>query len=135
MIASLGWAAQQLAEFLAVLTAASDELSALEDGLECLAYSFEADACAFLRESRVEASRGWTGGHPGAEILAAASSEETGVLVPGAGWCETVAIGVDKEAGTSLLIARAGKPFTAEEVGLLRGMARVLGLALSLIHI
>jgi diguanylate cyclase (GGDEF)-like protein len=133
MISSLGWAAQQLAEFLAVLTAASDELSALDDGLECLAYSFEADACAFLRESSVEASRGWTGGHPGAEVLAAASSEETGVLVPGAGWCETVAIGVDKEAGTSLLIARAGKPFTAEEVGLLRGMARVLGLALRLL--
>jgi diguanylate cyclase (GGDEF)-like protein len=133
VIASLGWAAQQLAEFLAVLTAASDELSALDDGLECLAYSFEADACAFLRESRVEASRGWTGGHPGAEILAAASSEETGILVQGAGWCETVAIGVDKEAGTSLLIARAGKPFSAEEVGLLRGMARVLGLALRLL--
>jgi diguanylate cyclase (GGDEF)-like protein len=133
MIASLGWAAQQLAEFLAVLTAASDELSALDDGLECLAYSFEADACAFLRESRVEASRGWTEGHPGAEILAAASSEETGILVQGAGWCETVAIGVDKEAATSLLIARAGKPFSAEEVGLLRGMARVLGLALRLL--
>jgi diguanylate cyclase (GGDEF)-like protein len=133
MTTSLGWATQQLAEFLAVLAAASDDLSALDDGLECLAYSFGADACAFLRESRVEASRGWAGGHPGAEVLPAASSEETGVLVPGAGWCETVAIGVDREVGTTLLIARAGKPFTAEEVGLLRGMARVLGLALRLL--
>ncbi len=55
------------------------------------------------------------------------------MLVPGAGWCETVAIGVDREAETSLLVARAGKAFTAEEVGLLRGMARVLGLALRLL--
>jgi diguanylate cyclase (GGDEF)-like protein len=121
---SLGWATQQLAEFLAVLTAASDDLSALDDGL---------DACAFLRQSSVDASRGWAGGHPGVEILGAARSEATGVLVPGAGWCETVAIGVDREAETSLLMARAGKPFTAEEVGLLRGMARVLGLALRLL--
>ena len=133
MTASLSWATQQLAEFLAVVAAAPDDLSAVDDGIECLAYSFAADACAFLRESRVEASRGWAGGHPGAEIRAAASSEETGLLVPGAGWCQTVAIGVDKEAGTTLLMARAGKPFTAEEVGLLRGMARVLGLALRLL--
>ncbi|HUC13854.1 MAG TPA: GAF domain-containing protein, partial [Acidimicrobiales bacterium] len=133
MIASLGWATQQLAEFLAVLTAASDDTSAVDDGLECLVYAFSADACAFLRETGVEASRGWAGGHPGAEILAAASSEETGVLVPGTGWCETVAIGVDREAGTALLMARADKPFTADEVGLLRGMARVLGLALRLL--
>ncbi len=133
MIASLGWASQQLAEFLAVVAAAQDDLSAVDDGLECLAYSFAADACAFLRESCVTSSRGWTGGHPGAEILAAASSEETGVLVPGTGWCETVAVGVDRQAGTTLLMARAGKPFTTEEVGLLRGMARVLGLALRLL--
>jgi diguanylate cyclase (GGDEF)-like protein len=133
MIASLGWATRQLAEFLAVLAEAPDDLSALDDGLECLAFSFAADACAFLRASSVEASRGWTGGHPGAEVLAAARSEDTGVLVPGAGWCETVAIGVDREAGTTLLIARAGRGFTAEEVGLLRAMARVLGLALRLL--
>jgi diguanylate cyclase (GGDEF)-like protein len=133
MIGSLGWATRQLAEFLAVLAAAPDELSAIDDGLECLAVSFGADACAFLRESSVDASRGWTLGHPGTEILAAASSEETGVLVPGTGWCETVAIGVDREARTTLLMARAGKAFTADEVGLLRGMARVLGLALRLL--
>jgi diguanylate cyclase (GGDEF)-like protein len=133
MTTSFGWATQQLAEFLAVLAGASDDLSALDDGLECLAYWFAADACAFLRGPSVEASRGWAGRHPGEEVLAAASSEETGVLVPGTGWCETVAIGVDKEAGTTLLMARAGKAFTAEEVGLLRSMARVFGLGLRLL--
>ena len=128
MTASLGWATQQLAEFLSVLAAAPDELSAVDDGLECLASSFGSDACAFLRGCRVEASRVGRGTPGRRGYLAAASSEETGVLVPGVGWCETVAIGVDREAGTSLLMARAGKAFTADEVGLLRGMARVLGL-------
>ena len=128
--ASSGWATQQLAEFLAVLTGAPDDGSAVDDGLECLAYSFSTDACALFQDGRITASRGWTEGPPGAEMMAAANSERTGISVPGVGWCETVAIAVDRDIGTTLLLARAGQRFTAEEVGLLRGMAQVLGLTL-----
>jgi diguanylate cyclase (GGDEF)-like protein len=44
-----------------------------------------------------------------------------------------VFIPVDRDAGTTLLLARAGSRFTPEEVGLLRGMARVLALGLRLL--
>src|SRR5579863_996196 len=64
--ASSGWATQQLAEFLAVLTAAPDDLAAVDNGLACLAYSFAADACALMRHDRVTAWRGWTGRPHGA---------------------------------------------------------------------
>jgi diguanylate cyclase (GGDEF)-like protein len=130
---SSGWATQQLGEFLTVLTAASDELSVVNDGLECLASSFGADACALLRKSCIIGSRGWSEGPLGAEILTAATSEQTSVLLPPFGWCETVAVVVDKDTGTTLLMARAGRRFSVEEVGLLDGLAGVFGQALRLL--
>jgi len=134
MIVSSGWAAPQLAEFLAVLTAATDDKSAIEDGLECVVHSFGAEASAIVRQGCVIASRGWAGQTEGAEILAAAKNEQTGMQFPGAGWRETVAIPVDRDTETVLLIARTSNRFTAEEVGLLRGMARLLGLTLRLLR-
>src|ERR1700674_4652787 len=55
--ASSGWATQHLAEFLAVVTAAADDRAAVEDGLQCLASAFGADACAFLRYGSITSSR------------------------------------------------------------------------------
>ena len=134
MNAPSGWATQQLAEFLAVVTGAADDKDAVADALERLAESFEADAGAFLHDDCVTASIGWADGcAPTAELLAAASSDASGIEVVGVGQCETVVIPVDRDAGTTLLLARARYKFTAEEVGLLRGMARVLALGLRLL--
>src|ERR1700694_5082372 len=134
MTAPSGWATQQLAEFLAVVTGAADDQDAVADALERLAESFEADAGAFLRNGRVTASLGWADGcTPNAELVAAATSDGAGIEVAGVGHCETVVIPVDRDAGTTLLLARARLRFTAEEVGLLRGMARVLALGLRLL--
>ncbi|MDQ1402814.1 MAG: hypothetical protein QOG03_1130 [Actinomycetota bacterium] len=134
MTAPSGWATQQLAEFLAVLTSAADDEDAVADALERLAESFEADAGAFLRQGRVAASLGWaTGCTPDAEVIAAAAGDGAGVTLTGVGACETVVIPVDRDVGTTLLLARAGRRFTAEEIGLLRGMARVLALGLRLL--
>jgi uncharacterized protein YdiU (UPF0061 family) len=54
-----GWAAQQLAEFLAVLTNATDARDAIDEALERFSESFEADAGAFVRGDRVDSSLGW----------------------------------------------------------------------------
>jgi diguanylate cyclase (GGDEF)-like protein len=127
-----GWATPQLAEFLAVLTAAVDGQVAVDEALSGLAVSFGADACVFLRDGSVTSSLGWPELTSNDELVAAANNEQPGIDLPGVGWCDTVAITVDREAGTKLLVARSGRPFTADEVGLLRGMARVLALGLRL---
>src|SRR6202035_676760 len=70
---------------------------------------------------------------PAAELTASAASERGNIEVAGVGQCETVFIPVDRDASTTLMLARARYRFTAEEVGLLQGMARVLGLGLRLV--
>jgi diguanylate cyclase (GGDEF)-like protein len=132
--ASSGWATQQLAEFLAVLSTAADEGAAITEALERLAESFEADAGAFVGEGRVISALGWPlGAAPADDLLAAAGTDRATIEVPGVGPCETVAIPVDHTADGMLVLARAELRFTAEEVGLLRGMARVLALGLRLL--
>ncbi len=133
MTVGTGWATQQLAEFLAVLAAAVDERVAVDEALSGLATSFDADACVFLRDGSVTSSLRWPAGTSDGEFVAATNNEQTGVHLPGLGWCETVAVTVDREASTTILLARARGPFTADEVGLLRGMARVLALGLRLL--
>src|SRR5438067_9836324 len=119
MTTPAGWAAQQLAEFLAVLTNAADDRAAVTDALERLAESFEADAGGFLRGDDVVASLGWAQGRtPERSLAAAAAGECETIDVAGLGPCETVAVPVDRDDGTTLLLARAGYRFTPEEVGL-----------------
>jgi diguanylate cyclase (GGDEF)-like protein len=132
MTMGTSWAPPQLGEFLAVLAASPDEKAAVDEALSGLAASFEADACVFVRDGSVTSSLGWPGAANG-ELIAAVNNERTGVHLPGVGWCDTVAITVDQENRTSLLLARSGRRFTADEIGLLRGMARVLALGLRLL--
>ena len=131
-----GWATQQLAEFLAVLTSAADPGAAVIDALERLAEAFEADAGAFIQAGTVITSIGWAKGRtPEAELRRIAeSSDGSGIELSGVGRCETVVIPVDREESTTLILARARYGFTAEEIGLLRGMARVLALGLRLVR-
>ena len=134
-MASSDWATQQLAEFLAVLTTAADDHFAVANALERLAESFDADGGAFVRGRTVMSSLGWSTGYAHEpEILAVALGHRTNVDIPGAGVCETVVIPVDRDEGSKLVLARAGYRFSAEEVALLRGMGRVLALALRLLR-
>ena len=127
------WAAQQLAELLAVLANAADDHAAIADALERLAESFEADAGAFLHGDAVVAALGWGQREaPEPALIAVAAGECETVEVPGLGLCETVVVPVDRDEGTALLLARAGHHFGREEVVLLRAMTRVLALALRL---
>src|SRR5439155_22722799 len=110
---------QQLAEFLAALTNAEDDRSAIIDALARLADSFEADGGAFLRHDRVIASRGWAhDGTPERTLAAAAAGECDTLDVPGHGPCNVVTVPVDHDDGTAVLLARAGDLFGAGEVSL-----------------
>ena len=53
--------------------------------------------------------------------------------MPGHGPCHAVTVPVDLDDGTAVVLARAGELFGAEEVSLMREMARVLALGLRLL--
>ncbi len=147
------WHAQQLAEFLAAVSAYQDEPGALDGAVERAAEAMEAEIAAVVQDGIVRASVGFRAGHVPVDALRAAAeaagapgaggdrggcggggrSGEVPVLkVAGVGDCTTLTVPVDP--GTALLVARSGEPFASDEVLLLRGMGRVLGQALRMLR-
>jgi diguanylate cyclase (GGDEF)-like protein len=148
-----GWHAQQIAEFLAAVSAYETEAAALEGAVERAAESMEAEVAAIVADGRVPASVGFragrvpvaalvaaAGGGPGAATAAILGAPVRSVpvrsvpviRVPGVGDCVTVTVPVDDT--TSLLVARSGDPFTSDEALLLRGMGKVLAQALRMLR-
>jgi diguanylate cyclase (GGDEF)-like protein len=128
------WHAQQIAEFLAAVSAYEDEPAALDGAVERAAEAVEAEVAAVVRDGTVLASVGFRAGHvPDDAIVALAGGARPPVLqVPGAGGCAVVTVPVDCD--TTLLVARSGEPFASEEALLLRGMGRVLAQALRMLR-
>src|SRR5205085_5568604 len=128
------WHAQQIAEFLAAVSAYEDEPAALDGAVERAAEAMEAEIAAVVQNGTVLASVGFRAGHvPEQALIAAAGSGEAPVLtVAGIGDCATITVPVD--CTTTLLVARSGDPFASDEALLLRGMGRVLGQALRMLR-
>jgi diguanylate cyclase (GGDEF)-like protein len=129
------WHVQQLAEYLAAVSAYEDEPAALEGAVERAAEAMEAEIAAVVRDGSVLASVGFRAGHVPTEALITAAGRncETALLkVGGVGDCATVTVPVDST--TTLLVARSGEPFDSDESLLLRGMGRVLGQALRMLR-
>ena len=125
------WAAQQLGEFLAAVTSRQEPRSAGRRGIERAAEALDAEVAALVRGGRLEAVIGYpSGAEPTADVLAVARGGVNALDVPGVGVCHTAAVGLDDAPGSWLVVARSFEAFTADELGLLRGMARVLGLSL-----
>ncbi|MEV4312273.1 sensor domain-containing diguanylate cyclase [Actinocrispum sp. NPDC049592] len=131
-----GWIhGQQLLELLAVVSSYPDEDSAIRGAAERAAQALEAEVAAVVFGDRVAASVGFPLGHvPEAELVAVARGEQEKLEVPGVGDCETVSA---KWGGThpgNLLLARWGESFTVQEQSLVRGMARLLELTLTMLR-
>jgi diguanylate cyclase (GGDEF)-like protein len=140
------WHAQQIAEFLAAVSAYEDEPAALEGAVERAAEAMEAEVAAIVGDGAVLASVGFRAGHvPVDELVALAAGRKPAfgaadsplvgpptLSVAGAGHCPTVAVPVD--CTTTLVVARSGEPFASEEALLLRGMGRVLAQALQMLR-
>ena len=132
------WTAQQLAEFLAVVSAAGDEAAAVAGAVERAAEALEAEVAAVVQGNQVLASVGFPRHHPTDQLLAAAWGGASTVDVPGAGRCQALVTRVDVESGenTVLLMGRSGPDsFSQPEVGLVHAMGRVLGLTLRLLRL
>ena len=129
------WSAQQLTEFLALVSACDDEASASRIAVERAAEAIDAEAGAIVLEDHVVASIGFTAGEvPSAGIFAAARGESDTMHVPGVGDCPVLTASLDDDSGVLVLARLDDDGFSREEAILLRGMARVLTLTRKLLR-
>ncbi|MET0236391.1 MAG: sensor domain-containing diguanylate cyclase [Kibdelosporangium sp.] len=131
-----GWIqGQQLLELLAVISSYPDEESAVRGAAERAAQALEAEVAAVVFGDQVVASVGFpVGAVPEDDLVAIARREQEKLTVPGVGDCATFSA---KWGGThpgSLVLARWDESFSIQEQGLVRGMARLLELTLTMLR-
>jgi diguanylate cyclase (GGDEF)-like protein len=126
------WTTQQLVEFLAVVSSFPDEQSAISGAVERAAEALEAEVGAVVRDGRLLASTGFPAHDvPIGPLVAAAEGTSKTLEVPGAGVCTVISVSLEDDHRGRLMLARgAGETFDRQEANLVRGMARVLTLAL-----
>ena len=136
MRTTVNWSTQQLAEFLALVSSCTDIAEATQSAVERAAEALEAEVGGLIRDGVIEASIGFPAGQvPHDEIAAIAREERDWIEVPGFGRLTAVAVLLDDDPPTHLIVARreAGG-FDSHEVGLLRAMGRVLELTLRMLR-
>lgn len=126
------WSTQQLVEFLAGISACTDEHSAIRSAVEHAAESMEAAAAALVSGDRCLASTGFAAREvPARELAAIARGTAATIEVPGVGTCDTLTVPLsDPETGSFVIARDPGEPFDHEDASMLRGMARVLMLTI-----
>ncbi|MBA3620149.1 MAG: sensor domain-containing diguanylate cyclase, partial [Acidothermales bacterium] len=131
MPAETSWSTQQLIEFLASITAVADEGSAIREGVQRAAEALEAEVGALVGADTVYAV-GFPRGRTPQQTLREVSATSSATLdIPDLGTAMTMAAPFDELPGGRLMVARVSDlPFSPVEAALLRGMARVLGLAI-----
>jgi two-component system, cell cycle sensor histidine kinase and response regulator CckA len=131
------WSTQQLTGFLATVSSASDERTAVRLAVERAAEALDAEVAALLRRGEVYVSIGFPSDPALERALAEVAEGRTTTLVaPGLGECAAFSIEVEDDTPASLVLARSsGGGFAVDELHLARGMARVLGLSLRLFRL
>ncbi|TCO48976.1 sensor domain-containing diguanylate cyclase [Actinocrispum wychmicini] len=131
-----GWIqGQQLLELLAVVSSYPDEESAIRGAAERAAQALEAEVAAVVFGERVAACVGFPRGRvPAVDVVAVTRHELNTLDVPGVGPCATVSARWGGARPGSLVLARRGATFTVQERSLVRGMARLLELTLTMLR-
>ena len=131
-----GWSSQQLTEFLTVVSAVPQESVLLRSAAERAAEAVECEVAAVVIDGRIGASLGFADGASPDELLLAIARGDHPAELPGLGPASILTVGLEHDLDGSLIVARAGaEPFASEDRGLLRGMARVLALALRMLRL
>jgi diguanylate cyclase (GGDEF)-like protein len=127
---------QQLLELLAVVSALPNEDDAVHGAVERAAQALEAEVAAVVYDERVAACVGFpVGAVPTEDLLAVAHRQRDWIDVPGLGRCPAVAAAWLGTHPGHLLLARWGdEAFSVEERNLVRGMARLLELTLTMLR-
>ena len=128
---SSSWSTQQLAEFLVAVAASPDAGAATMCALQWASEALEAEVAAVMTADAVVDMVGFPRGRvPVSELLAAGRELTHTIPLPGVGELPSVSVPVEEIAG-HLVLARSGSDgFDAEEIGLLRAMARSLSMTL-----
>jgi hypothetical protein len=131
------WAAQQLTEFLAAVSAADDEAAAVRGAVERATEAFEAEVGAIVGTDGVVVASGFGLNEIPFEAISRVRRGETDRLqVPGIGECQALATPIGDERLDSLILARHDELiFSPEERNLARGMARMLALTVRLLRV
>jgi diguanylate cyclase (GGDEF)-like protein len=125
----------QLVELLATVSSFADETSAAQGAVERSAQALEAEVAAAVYEGRVIASVGFPAGAVPERRLVDAARCRVGALdVPGVGSCHTASAPCGGDRTGYLVLARRDDEFSVEEQNLIRGMARVLELTLTMLR-
>ena len=123
-------ATQQLTEFLSVVADGPGGPAAQHAAVECAARALDADIAVLMIDEGVVAAYGIAPGDvPAYAISEVVGGRRSSLEVGGRRHAATVAAIGGEPAGL-LVLGRHGAPFTAEEICLLRGLARVLELSL-----
>ena len=131
-----GWSSQQLTEFLTAVSAVPEETILLRSAAERAAEAMESEVAAVVIDGRVGASIGFAAGEVPDDLLLAIATGERPSKLPGLGRAAILAVRLEHQLDGALIVARAGTdPFSTEDGGLLRGMARVLALSLRMLRL
>jgi signal transduction histidine kinase len=130
------WSAQQLAEFLAALSAVETEAGAAVAAVHRAAEALDAEVVAIVCRGRLVAAVGYPEGEaPEAELCKVRPADGARIPVPGTGLCPASAVELEHPVGGTLVLARSGEPLTADESALLTGMARVTSMTMRMLRL
>ena len=132
------WSAQLLAEFVAVVSAASTGEAAARAAIEHAAGALDADAAAIVCGGELVAAVGYPPGGASVAELAGVrpGTADARLQVPGAGSCAAAAASLEYPPGATLVLARSAPGgLSREETGLLREMARVAAMTMRMLHV
>jgi GAF domain-containing protein len=131
------WSTYQLTEFMAMVSASPNEPTAMREAVERAAETLGAEVAAVVASKTVKTAVGFPAGlTPEHELVAIAEGRQDAVDVPGLGSCRAVAVPIDGRVPAQLVLARKGsEPYGAQELALLRGMARVLALTQRMLYV
>jgi PAS domain S-box-containing protein len=113
---------------------ADDPAPVLREAMERAADAMDAEIAAIVDEHAVRAAIGFPADAiPHDLLLAAAHTATSQFEVADLGACFAVSVALDDDRGGQLLLARRDGAFDAGEIGVLGGMARLLGLSLRML--
>ena len=130
------WSTQQLAEFVASVSACTTEAAAALATVEHAAEALDADVAAIVCGGGLIAAVGYAEGtEPVGELKGIRpGAPDSWLNVPGAGRCPAAAAALAYPPGATLVLART-RGLTRQETGLLRGMARTAAMTIRMLSV
>lgn len=130
------WSTQQLAAFIAAVSAAETGAGAASAVVERVAAALDLEVAAIVCGGELVAAVGYPEGRAPVGELAGVRPGVAGCRldVPGVGLCPAAAAAVQHPPGATLVVARSSG-LTREEAGLLGGMARVAAMMMRMFSV